>query len=63
MLIQTQIEVDQLVDIRLCLNSLKFALDKLSKIEEKNFSHIFLQSDYENLEKGEKALDALIKNS
>lgn len=63
MLIKTEFDFERLVDIRVALNSLEFALARLSKLDKGNFAEIFYRGDYENLEKGKKALDELIRNS
>lgn len=63
MLIKTEADFERLVDLRVALNSLDFALARLSKLDKDNFAEIFYRGDYENLEKGKKALDDLIRNS
>ena len=63
MKIKTEIEADQIVDLRLALNSLDFALARLSKLDKDNFAEIFYRGDYENLTKAKKAVAALIQNS
>ena len=63
MTIQTKIDFDQLVDIRMALNSLQFTLDRLGKLDKDNFAEILYKSDRKNLENAKKALDALIQNS
>lgn len=63
MKIKTEIEADQIVDLRLALNSLDFALARLSKLDKDNFGEIFYRGDYENLAKAKKAVAALIQNS
>lgn len=63
MLIKTEADFERLVDLRVALNSLEFALARLSKLDKNNFAEIFYRGDYENLEKGKKALDDLIRNS
>ena len=63
MKIKTEIEADQIVDLRVALNSLDFALARLSKLDKDNFAEIFYRGDYENLKKAKKAVEALIQNS
>lgn len=63
MTIKTEIDFDQLVDIRMALNSLQFTLDRLGKLDKDNFAEILYKSDRTNLENAKKALDALIQNS
>lgn len=62
MTIQTKIEFDQLVDIRMALNSLQFTLDRLAKLDKDHFAEILYKGDRTNLENAKKALDALIQN-
>lgn len=61
--IKTEIDLDQLVDLRLALDSLRFTLKRLNVVDKDNFAHIIYQTDQKNLENGLKALDSLIKNS
>lgn len=61
--IKTSIDFEQLVDLRVALNSLQFALDRLEKLDKDNFGEILYRSDRENLKNAKKALDALIENS
>jgi len=63
MKIKTEIESDQIIDLRVALNSLDFALARLSKLDKDNFAEIFYRGDYENLAKAKKAVEALIQNS
>ena len=44
MLIKTQIDPEQLVDLRVALNSLDFALARLSKLDKNNFAEILGKS-------------------
>lgn len=59
MKIKAEINVEELVDLRIALNSLETTLRLLCKDKNSQEIHRF---DYENLEKGRKALDNMIKN-
>jgi len=63
MTIQGKLEFDQIVDIRMALNSLQFTLDRLTKLDKDNFAEILYMHDRNNLENAKKALDAFIQNS
>lgn len=62
MKITTQIDFDQLVDIYCALNSLQFAIERLEKLDEKNFGVILYQIDRNNLIKAKEAMKSLHEN-
>ena len=63
MKIKTEIEIDQIVDLRLALNSLDFALKRLHLLEKDNFPDIVYETDKIRLENAKKAVESLIRNS
>ena len=62
MKIRTEIEIDQIVDIRCALNSLQFILDRIEKLDKDNFAVVVYQGDRENLNKAREAIKALHNN-
>lgn len=62
MKIRTEIEIDQIVDIRCALNSLQFILDRIEKLDKDNFAVVIYQGDRENLNKAREAIKALHNN-
>lgn len=62
MKIRTEIDIDQIVDIRCALNSLQFILDRIEKLDKDNFAVVIYQGDRENLNKAREAIKALHNN-
>lgn len=62
MKIRTEIDFDQIVDIRCALNSLQFILDRIEKLDKDNFAVVIYQGDRENLNKAREAIKALHNN-
>lgn len=63
MKIETEIDFTHVLELRLALNSLEFALKRLKEIDKNNFAHILYQTDEKNLVNARKSLDAIIQNS
>jgi len=61
MKIKTEIEVDELVTLRLAMNSLQNTLNVLVKLNESNA--IVFQHDKENLQNARKVVDNLVNRS
>lgn len=61
MKIKTEIEIDELVTLRLAMNSLQSTLNALEKMSESNA--IVFRNDKENLENARKVVDNLVKRS
>lgn len=61
MKIKTEIEIDELVTLRLAMNSLQSTLNILEKMSESNA--IVFRNDKENLENARKVVDSLVKRS
>lgn len=63
MKIKTEIDFNHVLELRLALNSLEFALKRLKDIDKNNFAHILYETDERNLQNARKSIDAIIENS
>jgi len=63
MKIKTEIDFNDILELRLALNSLEFTLKRLKDIDKNNFAHILYETDERNLVNARKSIDAIIQNS